>query len=190
MNIIIGVILYINFIDLLKLKENLKNKTLTQNIRSVFNFLFLNFSLGVFDVERIFLFSTNANLHLFKLILNYSVIALNTFPLMSNLFIKKNLFNIPICVYPSPIALATLTIFLNYFRNLQVNSKIVIIIDILCYSFLIINFINDVVFLKNFSYEQFFFVLLNILNLIFIYYYDIFNLHDGIKHGIGKLKIL
>ena len=185
-NLVVGIILYSNFIELFKLKDNWRKNSFLGNLRQIFNFLFLNFSFEIYDIDKI----TN-NLttdQTFKLILNYVFLMLNTFPLMSNFFIEKRLFSFNFTLFPSPVALATLTIFLNFFRKTQVvNSKVFAIVNILCYAFLVINFVNDVLFLKIYSYEHFFFIILNILNLIFIYYFDIYNLNSGVMSTSSKI---
>lgn len=191
-NLIVGCILYSNFIELFKLKDWKDKKSLMNNFKQIFNFMFLNFSFEIYDVDKITLNNPNtitnqANSFTFKLILNYTFLILNTFPLLTNFFIKKRLFNFNFSLYPSPLALATFTIFLNYFRNSNyVSSKVFILLDILCYSLLIVNLVNDFVFLKIYSFENFFFILLNVLNLIFIYYFDIYNLNSG--NSVESLK--
>jgi hypothetical protein len=191
-NLIVGCILYSNFIELFKLKDWKDKKSLMNNFKQIFNFIFLNFSFEIYDVDKITLNNPNtntnqANSFTFKLILNYTFLILNTFPLLTNFFIKKRLFNFNFSLYPSPLALATITIFLNYFRNSNyVSSKVFILLDILCYSLLIVNLVNDFVFLKIYSFENFFFILLNVLNLIFIYYFDIYNLNSG--NSVESLK--
>jgi len=191
-NLIVGCILYSNFIELFKLKDWKDKKSLMNNFKQIFNFIFLNFSFEIYDVDKITLNNPNtntnqANSFTFKLILNYTFLILNTFPLLTNFFIKKRLFNFNFSLYPSPLALATFTIFLNYFRNSNyVSSKVFILLDILCYSLLIVNLVNDFVFLKIYSFENFFFILLNVLNLIFIYYFDIYNLNSG--NSVESLK--
>jgi hypothetical protein len=176
-NLIVGGLLYSNFIELFKLRDWNK-KSMMNNFKQIFNFIFLNFSFEIYDVNKL-TSSLHNNEYTVKLILNYTFLLLNTFPLLTNFFIKKRLFNFTFALYPSPLALATFTIFLNHFRNSQVlSSKVFMMLDVLCYSLLIVNLVNDFVFLKIYSFENFFFILLNVLNLVFIYYFDIYNLNS------------
>jgi hypothetical protein len=162
-----------------KLREYWNENLFLNSTKMIFNFLFLNYSYGIFDIDKIIPSGAN-NSHLFTLILSYVFVGLNTFPLLSNFFIKKNIFNIPIIFYPSPYALATLTLFLNNFRTYYpLQSKFFTILDLVCYSFIILHLVNDIFFLRIFGYEQFYFLTLNLLNFICIFYFDIFGLNSG-----------
>jgi hypothetical protein len=172
---LIGALLVVNLFDIF----NVKAKGLFNLLKVIYNLIFFNYTYGLYGVDKIFN-GMNEQTTLY-VCLNYFFIVLNTFPLLSNVFIHKKLFNLPVTLYPSPIALSTLTIFLSYFRDtLPIHTNYVMVVDILCYLFLIINFLNDIIFLKTFSAEHMFFLLLNILNVVFIYYFDIFGLHRSL----------
>jgi hypothetical protein len=185
MNIFIGIVLYVNLVELSKLKGYWNKNTLTKNLKNIFKFLFFYFSNGIFDTNRIWTLSFDPNINLHLLFAKYSLVALNTLPLISNFFIKKRILNIPFTLFPSQVSLATLTIFLNNFRiSCLINGKIYILIDILCYSVLFLHFINDFIILKGFTYENLFFIILNILNSILIYYLDLYSNKEGISKDI------
>lgn len=171
--------LFFNFMQFYKIREIWNQNSFLNSTKIIFNFLFLNYSYGIFNIDKIIPSRENYS-HLFTLIFSYVFVGLNTFPLLSNFFIKKNIFNIPIIFYPSPYALATLTLFLNNFRTYYpLQSKFFSILDLICYSFIILNLVNDIFFLRIFGYEQFFFLTLNLLNFICIFYFDIFGVNSG-----------
>jgi hypothetical protein len=175
MGFFIGTILVVNFIDIFNVKQ------IYNNMKVVFNLIFFNYSYGVYDIDKLF----NCSNSVMNICMNYFFIAINFFPIL--ITIQKKMIKLPINInlyYPTPMALSTLTIFLNYFRDvLPIHSKYVMIVDIICYLFLIFNFLVDVLVFKTFTAEHMFFLILNILNLVFIHYFDIF----GIKSkAIGK----
>jgi hypothetical protein len=177
---LIGALLVVNIFDIL----NVKATGLLNTFKVIYNLIFFNYSYGVYNIDK--LFNGVDNQTTLYVCLNYCFIALNTFPLLSNTFIQKNLFNLPITLYPSPITLSTLTIFLNYFRDtLPIHTNYVFAVDLLCYMFLIISFLNDILFLKVFTKEHIFYLVLNILNLVFIYYLDIF----GLQRSLGIILL-
>ena len=180
--------LFSNFMEFSKIKEQLKQKSFLSSFKLIFNFLFINFSNGIFDIDKVLPIPHNYSL--IKTTLNYIFFGLNTLPLISNMFINKNIFNIPIVLYPSPYALATLTIFLNQFRTFYPGpSKLFIILDLLCYGFIILNLVNDIFFLRIFSYQHVFYLVLNVLNFIFIFYFDIFGLYAAAQENLSLLDM-
>ena len=188
MNITIGFMLFCNFMEFSKVKEQLKQKSFLNSFKLIFNFLFLNFSNGIFDIDKVM--PIHYDYSLTKTILNYIFVGLNTFPLVSNMFINKNVLNIPIVLYPSPYALATLTIFLNQFRTFYPGpSKLFIILDLLCYGFITLNLVHDIFFQRIFSYQHIFYLVLNVLNFIFIFYFDIFGLYAAAKENLSLLDM-
>ena len=76
-------------------------------------------------------------------------------------------------LYPSPLYLATLTLFLNKYKNQNFNNTF-ILANTLCYVFIILNIVYEIYFLNSTSYQQIFLVLLNIVNHV-ADYFDFFN---------------
>jgi hypothetical protein len=180
LGMLIGTLLVVNMFDIFSLKFS----GFFNHAKVIYNLIFFNYTYGQYNLDK--LFDPTGSQTALYVCLNYFFIAINTFPLLSNIFVHKKLFNIPMTLYPSPIALSTLTIFLNYFRDtLPIHTNYVMVVDILCYIFLILNFVNDIVFLKVFTTEHVIFLVINILNLIFIHYFDIF----GLNKSIGKFFI-
>jgi hypothetical protein len=177
LGMLIGTLMVVNVLDIFRAK-GLNQNGLLNYLKVIYNLIFFNYTYGQYNIDKIFNGATNQTT--LYACLNYFFIAINTFPLISNTFIHKKLFNLPMTLYPSPIALSTLTIFLNYFRDvLPINTKYILIVDLLCYIFLILNFLNDIVFLRVFTTEHIIFLIINILNLVFIHYFDIFGLNKA-----------
>jgi hypothetical protein len=168
LGVAIGTLLVVNFIDIFKINK--------MNIKAIFNLIFLNYSYGVYDIDKLYDCQSNV----INICLNYFFIAINFLPILVT--IQKKMIKLPINInlyYPTPIALSTLTIFLNYFRDvLPIHGNYVMIVDILCYLFLIISYLADILVLKTFRSEHIFFLVLNVLNLIFIHYLDIFSINS------------
>ncbi len=185
-NILVGLLLFTNYIELIQFysaSNNCHNSSLITRgfnfMKKIINFLFLNYSFGYFRIDEVVNFD---NLDFIKNLINFTVLALNTFPLLANYSLDKNIMKIPVTVYPSSMVLITLTIFLNLIRHSQPGVKYLVLIDTLCYMLLILNFINDIFFVGVFSYSHLFYLVLNILNVILINYYDVFELSTGKKY--------
>ena len=166
----IGTLLVVNFVDFFKMKR-------FTNFRLLFNLIFFNYSYGIYDIDKMLNFREGV----LNISINYFFVALNFFPILSSF--QKRIFGINFIdiFYPSNLTLSTLTIFLNYFRvAIPIDYKYVMLIDILNYTFLILSFINDIFILKSFKTEHIFILVLNIMNLIAIYYFDIFEMKTKI----------
>jgi len=146
----------------------MKNSFFT-NCKILINLILFNYSFNAFDVEKVSSFNLIADSST-QTVLNYIFISFNTLPLLLNYFVKKRIFKIPFILYPSPISLSTMTIFFCFFRNSFIDNKYIFILEICCYLFTILNIISDVIVWNVFTYEHIFFIVLNLFNLLFIYF--------------------
>jgi hypothetical protein len=173
-SIVIGIILLLNFLNLLKL--NSRKTSYFTKFKEVFNFLFLNYSSGIFHKELFMSYKLLIYADSYETFIKILFISFNTIPLLFNSFIHNRLTNLPFNLYPNPIFLTTFTIFLNCFRIITPeNRKYALVLDILCYIFLSLTFIYEIFILKVFSWQHILFLTLNILNIICIHYFNLFN---------------
>jgi hypothetical protein len=200
LSISIGLMLFVNYLEFYKVKEILQKKSLMEMFKSFFNFFFLNQSFGIFDIDKIINYSTNVDInidpneessgYLFKNVLVYIFIAINTFPFLANVIVRNfntKYFTIP-TLYPSPIAISTFTIFLNYFKiYFPLHSKYFFVLNLLCWVYLSLNMIHQCYTTGSISYENVFYLIINLLNLFVIYYFDIFNIHQINKDKANQL---
>ena len=175
-SIILGLMIYINVYDIFFGKLNVTKRSLFGNIKYLFESLLLNYSFAIFDIDQLNTLRTNINqipnqnvyLRYLYFLLYYLFIGINNLPLICNYLIKKRFIDLPLVLFPSPNSLCCFTLFLTLFRN-NLSTSFYFILNILCYSFLLINTIYEYSILKIFSIEHYFTIILTLLN-IFLYH--------------------
>jgi hypothetical protein len=102
------------------------------------------------------------------------IFSINVFPVILNKFINKRLVKLPFVIFPNKLSIVTFTIFLNNINRKHEYSNIYFLINILCYSYLLLNSAYEFYIGDIYSPSNLCILGLNLLNLIIIYYLNLF----------------
>lgn len=169
----IGILLYFNFEELLVCFFENKNKIIWKTkIKEILKSLLLSQSKGMYDLNKIDYENEVSNL---KSIFKSIILCLNFIPLVLNYFLRKRIASYITSLYPSPLYLATLTLFLNKYKSQNfITSNTFKVANTLCIVFIILNIVYEIYFLNSTTFLQLFLVILNVINLV-VDYFDFFN---------------